>query len=536
MSPDATLLDSLSEWHTIRPGKPPLSLSVREITSVSVTFILSSTFSDFGAEAEPFLASLGLTAEDNDNDEDDREPKKPSVISEVLAKGLSVNVNSATWKNVYIHIDEKTDEAVIIIYNLMPGKKYDIDLGLVQGGRSNNIRRQVVTDAAPRASLLRRPSPAPAASPPRTRTRTRNSPPKTASPSSPTPSPSLPPSARPSPRPSSPRGATPSAPTPPCAPEIDAIRRGSEKHAAAEARARQKVLALQEAVKRAQTATREVEEQMREVEGALPGLRSERAAREEAYERIRGEADRVRGERAQGEERERRRLEGLRGELTGLGNRVERLGGKREKLEGGVIPDLEAQLREIELEIERAEADPWAPRGRPRSAMASRCRAFLTRPSPIPIQRPGQTSSSASGSAFPQWTAPAPSRPPSARVQHRRRRPPSTPPRTNAPPPPARPRPPVAPPRPSPSRSGTRRSRTQSPRSTSTDPSASASLNPSPTPASAVAASTLSSRAAPFEPGRISFLASSASGNGWPAPVSTGRGNGAHGQSHKWGS
>ncbi|KAJ7857265.1 Enolase, C-terminal TIM barrel domain-containing protein [Mycena olivaceomarginata] len=46
--------------------------------------------------------------------------------------------------------------------------------------------------------------------------------------------------------------------------------------------ARQKVLALQEGVKRAQTASREVEEQMREVEGALPGLRSERAAKEGA--------------------------------------------------------------------------------------------------------------------------------------------------------------------------------------------------------------------------------------------------------------
>ncbi|KAF7350401.1 hypothetical protein MVEN_01344900 [Mycena venus] len=157
MSPDASYLDSLglSEWHTIRPGKPPLSLSVREITSVSVTFILSSTFSDFGPEAEPFLASLGLAAED-DNEEDDAgdetddsvsaEQKKPSVISEVLAKGLSVNVNSATWKGVYIRIDDKTDEAVIIIYGLMPGKKYDIDLGLVQGGQSNNIRRQVITD------------------------------------------------------------------------------------------------------------------------------------------------------------------------------------------------------------------------------------------------------------------------------------------------------------------------------------------------------------------------------------------------------
>jgi hypothetical protein len=157
MSLDGTFVDSLglSEWHTIRPGKPPLSLSVREITSVSVTFILSSTFSDFGAEAEPFLASLGIAAEDDNEDDDaddetddsvSAEQKKLSVISEVLAKGLSVNVNSATWKGVYIRIDDKTDEAVIIIYGLMPGKKYDIDLGLVQGGQSNNIRRQVITD------------------------------------------------------------------------------------------------------------------------------------------------------------------------------------------------------------------------------------------------------------------------------------------------------------------------------------------------------------------------------------------------------
>jgi hypothetical protein len=159
MPPDGTFVEALglSEWHTIRPGKPPLSLSVREITSVSATFILSSTFSDLGGEAEPFLASLGLAVED-ENEEDDgddetddsnsTEPKKTSVISEVLAKGLSVNVNSTIWKGVYIRIDDKADEAVIIIYGLMPGRQYDIDLGLVQGGQSNNIRRQVITDGA----------------------------------------------------------------------------------------------------------------------------------------------------------------------------------------------------------------------------------------------------------------------------------------------------------------------------------------------------------------------------------------------------
>ena len=34
--------DQFTEWHSVRPWHPTLSLSVREITSVSVTFILSS--------------------------------------------------------------------------------------------------------------------------------------------------------------------------------------------------------------------------------------------------------------------------------------------------------------------------------------------------------------------------------------------------------------------------------------------------------------------------------------------------------------
>ncbi|KAF7289873.1 hypothetical protein MIND_01361700 [Mycena indigotica] len=479
--PDNTFVDPVvfSEWHTIRPGKPPLTLTVREITSVSVTFILSSTFSDLGADADPYIASLGLAADDNndehddsDNDTDDSVQKKTSVIAEALAKGLSVNVNNAIWKGVYIRVDDKTEEAVIIIYGLMPGKKYDIDLGLVQG----NIRQQVVTDDLDMASsttLAESDSFEGAESP------------------IPTPS-------------SSPSGTISS--TPPAAPhpqmtledrlkqlqstlslidaerdgvtlslktarrdaqkadaalrsEIEILKRASEKHAVAEHRARQKVLALQEAAKRAQTSTKDIEGMVVEVEAELPALLKERSGREKAYARVKEEADRARREREREEDKERRKVEAMKNELNGLGNKMEKLTGKREKLETVIIPDLEEQLREIELEIERIEADPLgyaysqeSPEGFDEQAPRP---GIIPRPAPIPIQRPGlNTSSSRSSSDHPFW------RPNNASHQ----------------------------------RSSSARN----------DSSSSLSSNSSPIHSSATLnTSTLSGRAAPFEPGKI---------------------------------
>ncbi|KAJ7152588.1 hypothetical protein C8R43DRAFT_1235612 [Mycena crocata] len=569
MSPDGSFnMDtlSLSEWHTIRPGKPPLSLSVREITSVSVTFILSSTFSDFGPEAEPFLASLGLAAED-DNEEDgggeddetddsvSAEPKKPSVISEVLAKGLSVNVNSTTWKGVYIRIDDKTDEAVIIIYGLMPGKKYDIDLGLVQGGQSNNIRRQVITDDlelpnatslpeadAPHFESPENPLPTPSASPSRART---------------------PPIVNPHPQLTledrlnqlqhtlslitserdtlsvSLKTARRDAQKADAAlrSEMEILKRASEKHTVAEHRARQKVLALQEAAKRAQMSTREMEELVLEVEAELPALKSQRAEKEVVYLKIKEDADRVRKEREREAERERRKLDIMKGELTGLSNKMERLNGKKEKLETGVLPDLEEQLREIELEIERVEADPLGyaysedpPEGsdeheqhvgynHPQWARQQAAGA-VARPSPAPIQRPGQPPTG--GLSFPQWSAPprhqtqpTPNSNPNP-SQHQRSSS-SRAPRSPAPYAQVLPQ------------------RHSSLKSTSTSDSSS-SLNSSPIPAHAVAtgnSSTLSSRAAPFEPGRMRPPATGPYTNPsgvLPMPIQWPRGN----VNHKW--
>ena len=143
---------SQSAWHSITPWSPQLNLSVREITSVSATFILSS---DLNGDFDISLASIGFTAAaDDDGDEDqafssskpDFTRKGPSIITEALAKGLSVNVNATPWQRVFIRIDDKVDEAVIIIYGLMPGRQYDIDLAIVQAGKPNTLRQQVITE------------------------------------------------------------------------------------------------------------------------------------------------------------------------------------------------------------------------------------------------------------------------------------------------------------------------------------------------------------------------------------------------------
>jgi hypothetical protein len=152
MSPDGSTSNTVSQagWHSIRPWTPPLYLIVREVTSVSATFILSSTLDgDLG----PSLTSLGLITTDDDRHEensdqgDNLQRKKKSVISDALSGGLSVNVNGSNWQRVFIRIDETADEAVIIIYGLMPGRQYDIDLALVQG-EHKKIRQQVITQGA----------------------------------------------------------------------------------------------------------------------------------------------------------------------------------------------------------------------------------------------------------------------------------------------------------------------------------------------------------------------------------------------------
>ncbi|PPQ68455.1 hypothetical protein CVT26_006042, partial [Gymnopilus dilepis] len=172
---------SSSNWHAVRPWAPSLSLTVREITSVSATFILSSAYAgdidaslaEIGLDAAGQAQGQGQVAQDDlatQSQQDSQtlngngngaapsasvsatatangESKPSSVIADALAKGLSVNVNGSAWPRAFIRIDDQLAEAVIIIYALMPGRQYDIELALASMGQpSTPIRRQVTTE------------------------------------------------------------------------------------------------------------------------------------------------------------------------------------------------------------------------------------------------------------------------------------------------------------------------------------------------------------------------------------------------------
>ncbi|KAF4616427.1 hypothetical protein D9613_008651 [Agrocybe pediades] len=369
-----------SDWYSVRPWAPSLTLAVREITYVSATFILSSTLN---ADIDPSLASIGLEAGEVDQERptDDAngsttqlslpERKNGSVVADALAKGLSVNVNGSAWPRAFIRIDDQLDEAVIIIYALMPGRQYDIELALASTGQPSLARRQVTTEDADNEAEI-------------------HTDPDSASPDNSTASD---PHSTPSTSPSRTVPGTPPTAAPPITlqdrltqlqqtlstinaeretllaslksarkdaqkadsalrSEIDTLKRTSEKNIAAELKGKQKVLALQESVRRAQNFTKELEESADEVESMLPELNAEKEKKEREHAKIQSEAKQVRKEKEELEEKERKRMESLRSELTSLTNKLEKLGGKREKLENTIIPDLEAKLQDVAQEIE----------------------------------------------------------------------------------------------------------------------------------------------------------------------------------------
>ncbi|KIY71378.1 hypothetical protein CYLTODRAFT_418920 [Cylindrobasidium torrendii FP15055 ss-10] len=356
-------------WHSIRPWNPPLTLSVREITSVSVTFILSATPS---GEADSLLAGLGIDpAELEQEEENDEEMKKTSVVANALASGLSVQVDRSSWRRVFIRIDEKTDEAVIIIYALMPGRQYDVDLELVHDGQKLE-RRVMTTQETEQAADM----PEASSSSDQAYDGLLSTP-------SSSPSPATPPSTSPGFTPltlddrlnqlqhtlsvmsaereslvATLKHARRDAQKADSAvrSEIDALKRASEKIAMSEHRARQKVLALQESVKRAQSTTKDREEEVKEIEKLLPELIALKDKREKEYKKVKAEADRVQRQRDQEKENERKRIEAMNNELAGLTHKFEKLQVRKEKLEGTVIPDLEEQLRLIEQEVEVEQA------------------------------------------------------------------------------------------------------------------------------------------------------------------------------------
>ncbi|KAK7036612.1 hypothetical protein VNI00_011545 [Paramarasmius palmivorus] len=385
-------------WTAIRPWIPPLSLSVREITSVSVTFILSASSTPLAGD--PDLAALGLSIEDSsrteeDDDEDgdsttnsESETKKsPSIVSRALAGGLSVEVDRAAWRRVFIRIDDKADEAVIIVYGLMPGRQYDVDLELVQG---QTMSRQVITQddgAASTTSTDTDTSNTAVGAEDGTPTRPNTPPPNSNGSPSQTPN-----GQSPQHQPSTPFTFAPLTLEDRIAQlqhtlsllnsdtatltaslktarrdsqkadaalrsEIEVLKRTSERHAAGELRMKQKVLALQEAVKRTNGSVTEIKAEIVSVEESIPEHEKARGEKEEEYKRVLAEAEKMHTEREREEEVLRKRVDGLRNEYNTLGKAHEKLEMKQEKLEGGLVKELQDKLDVVERELEELEME-----------------------------------------------------------------------------------------------------------------------------------------------------------------------------------
>ena len=137
--------------------------------------------------------------------------------------------------------------------------------------------------------------------------------------------------------------------------EIETLKRASEKHAAGEHRSRQKVLALQEAVKQASVAAGDIEQMVKDIEETLPGL-SERAKEAQAvHNMVKEEAEKKCIELDDVVHGDRKIVNELQGELTGVCAKLEKVTGKRDKLEKEVVPQLEERLQDLRREIEELE-------------------------------------------------------------------------------------------------------------------------------------------------------------------------------------
>ncbi|KAH9063232.1 hypothetical protein EDB87DRAFT_1604676 [Lactarius vividus] len=378
--------DSLSKWHFIRPWHPRLSLFVKEITSVSATFVIVSL-----AGRDHFEPNDGPTPTSNQ-----------SVVPDPLSKGVSVKVNGTPWPKCLARLSDNADEAMIIVYGLMPGRHYDIELGLIAGEK---LRGQIVTesiasdgarsnsDSTPQVgvfsstashSLVADHSP---------------SPPSPSPPSTPSGGPSyssqtfedylgslrlslshlqtehetLSNSLKSARRDSQKAQAAQRT-------EISSLKRAAQKHSAGDTRMRQKVRALEEAVKQTVKGREDVEAEYTLLDATRVEQEAELADALRRFEEARIRAEEWRTRREKAEEETGNKLQGAKAELAAVEARLEKLRAKRERLEGrpgeadgedddssnlgapasggGLVGELEAKLREMSLERERIEADP----------------------------------------------------------------------------------------------------------------------------------------------------------------------------------
>ena len=408
-----TMDQSADQWHSIRPWIRRFALSVNQVSSVSATFTLKAALT---AKLDPTLESL---LEDEQDEAPFPPPDHPAsapdhrAVSDALTQGISVKVNSAPWQRVLLRVDEKSDEAIIIVFGLMPGRQYDVELGITH--RQEPLRTLITTDDARKCIhcssirgtthvahwTLSYSNTAPDQTDPNSNSRcggnangTTAMPTITPTSEKATPD-STPPASSPTLSASTAGDIPTSVPAQPATLEdkiqqlnqtlsllqserdsltvslktarrdaqkadaatradIETLKRASDKFASVEHRARQKVLALQEAVKQTLAAASDINTAVTDAEASLPALREQQATVEKECKLTKQQAAQAREERVALERHEKKQIDNLQSELAGLGGKLEKLNGRREKLENTVIPDLEEELRKIEEEIANA--------------------------------------------------------------------------------------------------------------------------------------------------------------------------------------
>ncbi|KAH9992288.1 hypothetical protein BJV77DRAFT_1183795 [Russula vinacea] len=356
---DLDLDQCRSRWRSIRPWHPRLSLSVTEITSVSATFLISSLSPNI--------------IHDRDND-------IPPSNAGALSKGVSVKVNGTPWRKCLARLSDDADEAMIIIYGLMPGRHYDIELGLIPG--DEKLKRQIITENSTNDHAISDSDSGSGIPPvgafPSTAA---NSPAVDPSPSPPSPSPPQTPSGGPSyssqtfedylatlqlslshlqaehetlsntlksaRRDSQKAQAAQRA-------EISSLKRAAQKHSAGDMRMKQKVRALEEAVKQAIKCREDVEAEHAKLEAARVEQGAELADASRRFKEARVSAEDWRRRREKAEEEAGSRLQGARAELAAVEARLEKLRAKRERLEGRAAAE-EGDEEEGEGEEENGE-------------------------------------------------------------------------------------------------------------------------------------------------------------------------------------
>lgn len=99
-----------------------MAIQVKELTSISATFVLSSATAADTGDGE--LAALHVS------EHIPQPSQKP--VGEILTRGFTVKVNNGSWNNYFLSVEEDGSEAVIILHGLRPGRHYEVEITLEQ--------------------------------------------------------------------------------------------------------------------------------------------------------------------------------------------------------------------------------------------------------------------------------------------------------------------------------------------------------------------------------------------------------------------